>query len=489
MLTKWKFTFKNLGPVKDATLELGDLTIITGRNNTGKTYMVYTLYGFLRDFNELAYDIMNDWSTNGNFSNEIKYSVEDIAGQLLKNETFDLRISESDLDNDRIQLVRQMAYLYSHTRIDAVFNALPGSFSSTVFGIELDQRPREYSSLSYEVWSGNELSILYLEDRISFFLNRSNKSGSDSEVDVLLQQHLLENYLKLIYAHFLLQGEMFQDVKPHCITSARLAISLFHAELESSRRLAIRRLQQEAEIIRDEDGSRWVSADALHEASRYALPINDEISFIKDIPNASLTPQKYEKGGPFGDIAEMMGGHFTKIDDVLYFVSSQENLHQFRIPLHLASSSAVEMSNPYYYFAFGGRSQNRLLIIDEPESHIDPINQIKFARALVRWVKTGVKILISTHSDYIVKEINNLIMLSRSFDNKEQLLEDLNYSKEDEIQPAAIKAYYANDGGLQPCSMNEFGIEVPSFEQSIDELIRVSETLGSRIIMESDDDE
>ena len=147
------------------------------------------------------------------------------------------------------------------------------------------------------------------------------------------------------------------------------------------------------------------------------------------------------------------------------------------------------MSNPYFYFAFGGRSQNTLLIIDEPESHIDPINQIKFARALVRWVKTGVKILISTHSDYIVKEINNLIMLSRSFDNKKQLLEDLNYSKEDEIQPAAIKAYYANEGGLQPCSMNEFGIEVPSFEQSIDELIRVSETLGSRIIMESDDDE
>lgn len=489
MLTKWKFTFKNLGPVKDATLELGDLTIITGRNNTGKTYMVYTLYGFLRDFNELAYDIMNDWSTNGNFSNEIKYSVEDIAGQLLKSETFDLRISESDLDNDRIQLVRQMASLYSHTRIDAVFNALPGTFSSTVFDIELDQKTREYSSLSYEVWSGNELSILYLEDRISFFLNRSNKLGSDSEVDVLLQQHLLENYLKLIYAHFLLQGEMFQDVKPHCLTSARFAISLFHAELESSRRLAIRRLQQEAEFIRDVDGSRWVSADALHEASRYALPINDEISFIKDIPNASLTPQKYEKRSPFGDIAEMMGGHFTKIDDVLHFVSSQENPHQFRIPLHLASSSAVEMSNPYFYFAFGGRSQNRLLIIDEPESHIDPINQIKFARALVRWVKTGVKILISTHSDYIVKEINNLIMLSRSFDNKKQLLEDLNYSKEDEIQPAAIKAYYAIDGGLQPCSMNEFGIEVPSFEQSIDELIRVSETLGSRIIMESDDDE
>ena len=31
-----KFRFKNLGPIKEADLELGDLTIIAGRNNTGK---------------------------------------------------------------------------------------------------------------------------------------------------------------------------------------------------------------------------------------------------------------------------------------------------------------------------------------------------------------------------------------------------------------------------------------------------------------------
>ena len=39
-----KFVFKNLGPIHEAELELGDLTIIAGRNNTGKTYVAYTLY-------------------------------------------------------------------------------------------------------------------------------------------------------------------------------------------------------------------------------------------------------------------------------------------------------------------------------------------------------------------------------------------------------------------------------------------------------------
>ena len=31
-----KFQFRNLGPIKEAELELGELTIVAGRNNTGK---------------------------------------------------------------------------------------------------------------------------------------------------------------------------------------------------------------------------------------------------------------------------------------------------------------------------------------------------------------------------------------------------------------------------------------------------------------------
>ena len=42
------FRFSNMGPVKDAALQLGRLTVIAGRNNTGKTYIAYTLYGFLK---------------------------------------------------------------------------------------------------------------------------------------------------------------------------------------------------------------------------------------------------------------------------------------------------------------------------------------------------------------------------------------------------------------------------------------------------------
>ena len=45
--TNMKVKIKNLGILKQAEFSLGDLTIICGGNNTGKTYATYSLFGFL----------------------------------------------------------------------------------------------------------------------------------------------------------------------------------------------------------------------------------------------------------------------------------------------------------------------------------------------------------------------------------------------------------------------------------------------------------
>ena len=45
-----KAKIKNLGPIREADIALNDLTIIAGKNNSGKTYISYALYGFLNRF-------------------------------------------------------------------------------------------------------------------------------------------------------------------------------------------------------------------------------------------------------------------------------------------------------------------------------------------------------------------------------------------------------------------------------------------------------
>lgn len=43
---------KNLGAIKQADFSLGNLTILCGNNNTGKTYVTYALFGFLSSWKE-----------------------------------------------------------------------------------------------------------------------------------------------------------------------------------------------------------------------------------------------------------------------------------------------------------------------------------------------------------------------------------------------------------------------------------------------------
>ena len=74
------FQFKNIGPVKKAELELGDLTVIAGRNNTGKTYIVYTLYGFLKSWMHLptaVTDGMDDLTTHS-------MNIERLASEVIE---------------------------------------------------------------------------------------------------------------------------------------------------------------------------------------------------------------------------------------------------------------------------------------------------------------------------------------------------------------------------------------------------------------------
>ena len=487
MFQNWEFRFKDLGPVKDAALRLGDLTIITGRNNTGKTYMVYTLYGFLRDFSELVEKVMDNWGDEGGFfSYGIPLPPGGIAKNLIESGSFEIEFSKEAFDEDRTQLIRQICRLYSHNKIDNVFNARAGTFSKAVFDVEEEDRGPDFPpvGITVETQVGGDLSISYNENRLFFFLEKDKKKEIGVRADSVIQNFLLQGRIQQAYARFLFQDTQNFIRTPSCSTSARLAISLFYSEIESNRRFTVRQLQQakgehdlsSAEIIR-------------RYTSRYALPIDDEIDFVKAIPDFPSEWVSSEKGGAVKDLEKIVGGSFTKSDDILYFIPSDGIPQGERIPLHLSSSSATEMSRLFFNLVLNREDESTLFIIDEPESHLDTMNQIQLARALVRWVNSGMKILISTHSDYIIKEINNLIMLNGSFDYKEELQRDLGYKEDDSIDPSVIEAYYAKDGGLVPCHKNAFGIEVPSFEDSIDELVRVSSVLGSRIILESDEDE
>ena len=125
--------------------------------------------------------------------------------------------------------------------------------------------------------------------------------------------------------------------------------------------------------------------------------------------------------------------------------------------------------------------RSHLLIIDEPESHLDTANQIQLARLLARLVRAGLKVLVTTHSDYLIKEINNLVMLDSDFEGKEEVLKSLKYTYEDALTQDSIRAYIADNNGLIRCEVDRFGIDMPVFDETIDRINAVANELASRL--------
>lgn len=50
-----------------------------------------------------------------------------------------------------------------------------------------------------------------------------------------------------------------------------------------------------------------------------------------------------------------------------------------------------------------------LLIIEEPEAHLHPGAQAAIALTLIRLVRTGVHVIVTTHSDWFLQQLGNTI--------------------------------------------------------------------------------
>ena len=121
-----KFRFKNLGPIKEADLELGDLTVIAGRNNTGKTYIAYALYGFLKRWNWSA-----AWLRNPTREEAIE-SIEEFSSSLVRkaaSKGFATRtFSRHQFTQQRSAVANAMARTFSASGLAAVFSSQRGRF-------------------------------------------------------------------------------------------------------------------------------------------------------------------------------------------------------------------------------------------------------------------------------------------------------------------------------------------------------------------------
>ena len=210
--------------------------------------------------------------------------------------------------------------------------------------------------------------------------------------------------------------------------------------------------------------------------SRYATPIANYIDWLNILPDL----QKF-KSKDFHRFAEELkrelasGAYKVDRDGKIEFKPYQTKRDGKTTPtmgLHLTSSTVKSLFGLWFYLEHQAR-KGSILMIDEPELNIHPENQRKIARLFARLVNNGLKVVISTHSDYIVREINSLIMLSQ--DANEHLRKQYKYKPEEILKREQVGAYLFDNHTIELFSItSDDGIHATTFDDVIEDLNKVN---------------
>ena len=357
------FRFKKIGPIDEAEMELGDLTLIAGRNNTGKTYLVYTLYGLLklwrRGWPQLE-SILKATKVAESGSTLRPPVLDRIAAQVLDSGQVKYAMDLATLSRERTEVIQAVAREYVETALDDVFSSPRKYFAESSLIVDLSNVfSHGQETLRSTTLTGEVLEFLYDGHHIvaTSNWNEEERPGEYSTSRVL---DVLTSFREFIFPELALE--------PFVLSAERFGISLFYKELDFTKNRLVDLLQQMGD---EKDRERFSPFFLIDQAtSRYALPIKDNIDYTRSIGDLQKDRSELHEDKLFDDIKDMMDGYYRSENDDIQFRSKARRDRSFAIPLHRASSSARGLSDLYFFLRHVAR-KDHLLIIDEPESHLD----------------------------------------------------------------------------------------------------------------------
>ena len=451
-----KFHFENLGLLDEADIELADLTLICGENNTGKTYATYAVYGFLRRWRDI-----------------LRFVLDDEINTLLKDANR-YRIDLALLFDGKVEgYLKRMgkAYVSGLPRAFAterhVFEnttCVIGSCKTTDFLTSSYQRTvqggtsgKVLATLKKEVGS-TLLDVLVADAEVlEQPFGGLNDFIADAIADIVFAQHL---------------------PRVHIASAERTGAAIFRKELDMARTRMLKAIHQidskelkrnPFKILQEIDGG-------------YAWPVEDNVDFVRQLEDLDKRTGELADANPqlLTAFDAIIGGSYKVVKQQLVFQAKGGGKQRFT--MNEASSCIRALLDVGFYLRCEAKVGD-LFIIDEPELNLHPKNQRAFARLVARMINTGIKVFITTHSDYLIKELNTLIMLNQYTEHTRSVQEQHDYEDAELLAPAKVRLYMTGvSSKLQPGAKRsskirtlkraniypDRGIEVETFDDTIE---------------------
>ncbi|KAA6322532.1 hypothetical protein EZS27_027937 [termite gut metagenome] len=428
-------SFDNLGAIRKANLDLSKkLTVFCGPNGTGKTYACYAIYGYLEPL----------WEGFPLFTLDNLLQKKSITVKLNYQELYKWRTKYFSFLTERIK------YVFGVNSAD-YFNSFKSGDLLTKDQYTALLRKREfefnftYDNISITYKKVNDDNVLHIS------INDSVPLDKITERAEIYHLAIITKYLcnrGLLYAYML--------------PVERNSAYTFGNELAAGRL--------------DTTTSKDKKPLPTKKEQNYPSPIKNILSIavkLKDIKDINSNSTYHLLASEIEN--NILHGKIEISDEgALRFIS--EKTQEVVLPVHLSASIIKNISGLLIYLRYQAKN-NELLIIDEPEMGLHPDNQILLARIFARLINNGLRLLISTHSDYIIRELNNLIILSSDKDEVRAKAIEFNYHPEEKIDPEDVKAYlfdYNTEESkrvdVQELLVDKNGFEVETIDKTISTL-------------------
>ena len=449
-----KIKVSNLGIISEGTIDLSKkISLFCGQNGTGKTYLAYIIYRLLTrnlrisDNTEIADHLISNRSININIDFQSIFDFKQSKLEETKKslpEIFGIGINESEK-------------LFSEFRIEDT--ETKEDFKSKIISSKIDNRVNIFDL---------DLSLTKNKDDDQLTLSIINENISEETINI--SRYFIKSYIETSLALYPITKVVMFPVERNSINTFSKQLSIRKQNTLDDLKLTIDKEKNIGKI------------KSLLDFKRYPLAISDELKIADDLVEIK------KKKSKFFDFAEelerelLLGKVDISNDGEIEFTPKISP--STKLPIQMTASIIKTLSSLIVYLKHRA-SENDLIIIDEPEINLHPANQIILTRIFARLANKGFRLLISTHSDYIVRELNNLLILSRKdkpsvmknakeFDYKED-----EYINQEDLGVYSFKFKNSNDTKItiEQVPVTETGFNIDAMDSVIDKQNDISELL------------
>ncbi|AVH72809.1 AAA family ATPase [Nostoc sp. 'Lobaria pulmonaria (5183) cyanobiont'] len=459
-----KVEIHNLGVIEELEIDLKPLTVFIGRNGTGKTWTANTLASI---FGKNGFDRYFKSYIDG--KTKQKYPILDNAIEQF--------IQEGNVSIDLINFAEEYAEAYindvaqsspsliktfmSSERSD--FKSRKISFNLATVKQEILENVKKYS-LEKQIYFGSQgkeyLNILKEIDENNIYFNIICKGSFLKKIPIrLFKKLLLQEIFQILHSSF------YSDVYIFPIQRTTFPTFPFSLEKES--------LEFENVNFDNFDETSDINLDVKIISERSDKPKNKKTSepvqsLIEILANAYINIteereeeiQKRPEIAIYAELAELLEKQILQgridfndpgLENKIFFQPSE------KIKLEITvASSLVQGLTPLVLCLRYLAEPGELLIIDEPEIHLHPSVQVAITEFLAMLVQAGLKVLIITHSPYILDHLSNL-MKAAQYKDKESIKDKFYLERTEAFIPQEKVSVYLFEDGMAKNILNQEG--------------------------------